>query len=77
MISRIPQPAPQPEPGPAGPGWYPTPDGLRWWDGQQWGPLAPPAGRQREPWEKWATLGFQLVVVVVFVVWVVPWLVGG
>lgn len=26
------------------PGWYPDGSGaLRWWDGQSWGPLAPPA----------------------------------
>ncbi len=26
---------PQPSPSPAA-GWYPTDDGSRWWDGQQW-----------------------------------------
>src|SRR3954470_19896615 len=23
------------------PGWYAVPGGQRWWDGRQWGPLAP------------------------------------
>jgi hypothetical protein len=26
---------------PPPPGWYPSPEGLRWWDGAAWGPLAP------------------------------------
>jgi uncharacterized Tic20 family protein len=30
-------------PATAPPGWYPTLEGLRWWDGQVWGPLAPGA----------------------------------
>jgi uncharacterized Tic20 family protein len=30
-------------PATAPPGWYPTLDGTRWWDGQAWGPLAPGA----------------------------------
>lgn len=35
---------PHPPPGPVPPGWYPGPVGvLQWWDGQRWGPTAPPA----------------------------------
>lgn len=28
---------------PPPPGWYPDGQGWRWWDGQRWGPAAPPS----------------------------------
>ena len=72
MISRIDPQEPQGAPA----GWYPVDGGQRWWDGQQWGPVAPPTAPPREAWEKWATLGLQLVMVAAFVWWVIPWLIG-
>ncbi len=64
-------------PGAAPPGWYATEQGWRWWDGDAWGPLAPPPVPDEESGKTLAILTHLGVVFGGFIVPLVIYLTEG